>query len=263
MSYESRKNRAERFRNLAYKAKDKSNAAYEQSNKAVSGIPMGQPILVGHHSEKRHRAALKRSHNAMDISVEEAGKADYYERKAHAAENNKAIYNDDPDAVNKLKEKLANLETLQEHMKAANKIFKNRKLSREEKIEKVAALKISRPEAESMLEGDSCGSIGYASFELANNNANIQTTRKRLEEVMSLGQREYKEYQINGYKVCEDPKDDRFRIFFGFKPDEEIRKQLKSSGYRWSPSNQAWQASLKPLYIDMGKAILESMPTKE
>jgi hypothetical protein len=43
---------------------------------------MGQPILVGHHSEGTHRAAIKKSCAAMDKSVEEMNKAEAHESKA-------------------------------------------------------------------------------------------------------------------------------------------------------------------------------------
>ena len=44
--------------------------------------PTIQPILVGHHSEGMHRAAIKKSWAAMDKSVEESKKAEAHESKA-------------------------------------------------------------------------------------------------------------------------------------------------------------------------------------
>ena len=66
----------------------------------------------------------------MGQSVKASEKADYYERKAEAAENNNAIYLDDDNAVEKLEQKLAELVKAQEDMKAANKVVKNKKLDR-------------------------------------------------------------------------------------------------------------------------------------
>lgn len=48
----------------------------------ATGIPLGQPILVGHHSEKRHRRAIEKADNAMRKSVEETEKAEAYNRRA-------------------------------------------------------------------------------------------------------------------------------------------------------------------------------------
>jgi len=44
-------------------------------------IPMGQPILVGHHSEGRHRRDLKRIDSGMRKAIEESEKADYFSHK--------------------------------------------------------------------------------------------------------------------------------------------------------------------------------------
>ena len=81
--------RAERRREWAQKAEERSSRYFEKSEAAVSGIVPGQPILVGHHSEKRHRAAIDKSWAAMGRGVEEGekaenhlGKAEYWDRKA-------------------------------------------------------------------------------------------------------------------------------------------------------------------------------------
>ena len=56
--------------------------AFERSEAATAGIPFGQPILVGHHSERTHRAAIEKSWNAMGKSVAEGEKAESHESKA-------------------------------------------------------------------------------------------------------------------------------------------------------------------------------------
>lgn len=115
--------RIECYEALASKAEDASAAAFRKSQDVVSGIPFGQPILVGHHSERAHRRALDNSMNAMRKSVEASEKAEYYHRKAEAAANNDAIYTEDDDAEERLKAKIAKLERLQELMKSSNKVF--------------------------------------------------------------------------------------------------------------------------------------------
>lgn len=74
--------KAEKYEEWADKARERSDEAFERSEKAVAAIPFGQPILVGHHSEGMHRAAIRRSHQAMDKSVEEMHKAEDHESKA-------------------------------------------------------------------------------------------------------------------------------------------------------------------------------------
>ena len=129
---ERKQNRIDRYNELARKAETKSIEAFEHSNSIVKCIPMGQPILVGHHSEKRHRRDLDKSWNAMGKSVQESEKAEYYRKKAEAAENNNAIYTEDEDSVERLEEKIARLEKLQQAMKDRNKIVRDKKLTEEE-----------------------------------------------------------------------------------------------------------------------------------
>jgi hypothetical protein len=81
-SQERARANAERYEGWADAARQRSEEAFEKSQKAVEGIPFGQPILVGHHSEGMHRAAIRRSDQAMGKSVEESNKAEAHESKA-------------------------------------------------------------------------------------------------------------------------------------------------------------------------------------
>jgi len=109
-AYEQKQqNRRERFEARAEKAEQASTAAWEASRRAVDGIVMGQPILVGHHSESRHRGALARSDRAMRKSCDESAKAKHYAEKA-AAVGTGGISSDDPDALDKLRAELASVD---------------------------------------------------------------------------------------------------------------------------------------------------------
>lgn len=81
-SQERAKARAERLQGLADKHRANADSAFDRSQKAVENIPFGQPILVGHHSEGAHRAAIKRSCQAMDRCVAESNIADEQESRA-------------------------------------------------------------------------------------------------------------------------------------------------------------------------------------
>lgn len=81
--------RADRLQNAARTAEAKSDEYYKKSHQTIDQIPLGQPILVGHHSEARHRRDLDKSWNAMGKSVELSHKAealedraDYWEKRA-------------------------------------------------------------------------------------------------------------------------------------------------------------------------------------
>lgn len=87
---ERAKAKAERYSNWAASAEKRSTQYYEASNEGRDFLALGEPIKVGHHSEKRHRALIDRNWNRMGKSVAESekaeqheGKAEYWERKAN------------------------------------------------------------------------------------------------------------------------------------------------------------------------------------
>lgn len=77
--------RADRLAEQAERAGQRSTSAYQAARQELDIIPPGQPILVGHHSERGHRAALKRIDGRMRTSIEEDSKAKHYERAATVA----------------------------------------------------------------------------------------------------------------------------------------------------------------------------------
>jgi len=243
-NYEEKKAaKIERFSRLAAKNLKESDSRYQTAKAIGSFIPMGQPILVGHHSEGRHRSDLKKIDNNMRKSIEADKKAAYYANKAENAENSNAISSDDPTAIEQLKKKLEGMERCQELMKAVNKIVKNKKLSEIQKVEMIVREDLLKEhQAIKILEPDFCGRIGFASYALTNNNANMATVKKRIEKLEAIEQIGNKEYEINGVKIVENADENRIQMFFDGKPSDEIRKELKGNGFRWSPYNVCWQA---------------------
>ena len=103
--------RAQKYEDWAASAHDRSNAAFQRSEDAVAGIPFGQPILVGHHSESRHRNALKRSDAAMRKCVEESDKAESHEHKAEYWERQSEVIDlSMPESLEYFKEQLEKAE---------------------------------------------------------------------------------------------------------------------------------------------------------
>ena len=229
---------AERYREYAENATKRATAAFNASNDAVADIPLGQPILVGHHSEKAHRRALELSNNAMMRSVHESEKAAYYAQKAEAVENNDNIYIGDDDAIERLKKKISELTALQELMKGANKIIRAKSLSDIEKIDALVNLGISRPKANKMVGAQ----IIFPGYALTNNNAKISAAKKQLAKAEALASKEDREYTIDDITIEECYSENRVRIYFPGKPDDDMRANLKRNGFRWAPSMGCWQA---------------------
>jgi hypothetical protein len=240
---ERRQRRVDALRTRA--AKRRSEGASRQQWADHIGYNLnGQPILIGHHSEKRHRRLIDKMHNNMRKAIRLYDEAESLDRRAKAAESNRAISSDDPQAAQKIAARIKQLEAMQDSMKAANKIVKG-KGTNEEKIERlIDLLKCSETRAAKLLLPDWCGRVGFPNYELTNNSANIRRLKDRLETLRKQAEAEYKEQEIEGLRIVEDPDENRVQLFFDGKPDAETIKELKMRGFRWSPSAKAWQRHL-------------------
>lgn len=76
------KRKAEKLQGYAGNAESKSQSYWEASHEGRDFLALGEPIKVGHHSEKRHRALIERNHNRMHNAVEMEKKAKEYESRA-------------------------------------------------------------------------------------------------------------------------------------------------------------------------------------
>ena len=76
------KQRAERRRAWAESAERKSKEYFDKSNKDRDFLSLGEPIKVGHHSERRHRKAIEDAWNNTDKAVAFSDKATEHESKA-------------------------------------------------------------------------------------------------------------------------------------------------------------------------------------
>lgn len=234
--YEARKaNRIARYKELAEKNELKAKQQSEAATKMASVIPFGQPILIGHHSESRDRNYRKKIGKLYEKSWESQKKAGYYAHKVDVVTSDDAIRSDDPQAIEKLKDKLGDMQRMQEFMKATNKLIKNKKLTDEEKISMLAQYQVDKEFANKLIKG------GFERFQLSNNSQNMARVRKRIAILEKQSQLVSKEETINGIRIFINTEANRIQLFFPGKPAEEVRHQLKSHGFRWSPREGAWQ----------------------
>lgn len=234
--YETRREaRIDRLRARAEKARAEGAAASAQSARIAERFWMGQPILVGHHSEKKARKDQERMHAALGRSVAAGRRAESLERRAASAEANHAISSDDPGAIGKLRERLAALEAEREACKELNLV--HRKGGWEAVAQDVgttAAAELRRR------AGYSGHDKPYPPYSLTNLGAEIRRVAKRIEELEKLAARpERAPVTFGDIEVREEG--NRVMLLFPGKPSEEVRKELKSSGFRWAPSSGAWQ----------------------
>lgn len=76
------KQKAARYQSWANARERKSNEYYEASKEGKDFLALGEPIKIGHHSEKRHRALIERNYNRMAKSVENSKVADQHQSKS-------------------------------------------------------------------------------------------------------------------------------------------------------------------------------------
>ena len=231
-----RQRRAERFRELAEKHENISTGRHLAAREQLEMIPPGQPILVGHHSEKRHRAQLKRIDQHFAKAKEHHDKAEYFRRRADATESNRAIFSDDPDATEKLVDKIERLKKRQGVMKRANQLL--RKADREG----LADLGFSADAIDKLFQADWSGRIGFPDYVLKNNSANIRRLEKRPAQLQKPENDQTSETLFpEGVRLVDNVEENRLQIFFPGIPAESVRRDLKQNGFRWSPATGAWQ----------------------
>lgn len=241
-SYEDKKQaRIDRYNALSGKASAESTTLHNQAHKMGEAIPFGQPILVGHHSERRDRNYREKMWNKMGKAVEASNKAAHYAAKAEAAENNTAISSDDPEALTKLKEKLAGLQGFQSYAKRYNAYY--RKHGTCKGFEDVSDEAAAKLDAEIASAYSWC-KAPFASFTLQNNNANIRRVKERIATLEKKEEVGFVGWEFPGGKVEANIEENRLQVFFDGKPDEETRSKLKGQGFHWSNYHKAWQRQL-------------------
>lgn len=237
--------RRERLQKLAEKAKAESRAHYETSRKLTENIPMGQPILVGHHSEKSHRKALDRSWNHLGKSVKAQEKAEYYTQKADSVGSG-GISSDDPEAIEKLQKELYRHVNGQEYMKSINAKYRKAKgdieaMDVNEKIKSTL-----RGSKKNYYLGEA-RFVPYERFALSNNNAAIKRIQARIDSLRARETEKNREPQRivgTGFVIEECPEDNRIRITFDNRTSKEVFSQMRSFGFVYSRTNQAFQRQL-------------------
>ncbi len=145
----------------------------------------------------------------------------------------KIIKSDDADAIQKLQEKLE--KALAEH--AGYKEY-NKKARKE-------------------------GNDPLPAYVLSNSNGRIKSIRDRIKRLERLAEQAKEtpqvETEINGVRIVDNLELQRLQIFFPGKPDAEVRTQLKKNGFRWSPTQGAWQSYRNYHAQSKAQAIVESL----
>lgn len=260
----------------AYELADKIAAARPDQADRVYG-------MAGRYSKKMAEYINRDSHiGCMCPSVMISGAGNFPVKKKNkqirAWDKNREFYNEtqkilgkmenilygkeqiksgDKDAIERLEEKLASLRDTQEQMKAANKAIRLK--DTEKGNEQLRIMGYSDEQIKKLREPDFCGRVGYPGYALQNNNANIHRIEGRLKELRSAKEKGMQEEENKFFKVVENTDSMRLQLFFDGKPEQEVREILKSNGFRWAPSQSAWQRQLNNNAIYALKRVKEQM----
>lgn len=90
-----------------------------------------------------------------------------------------------------------------------------------------------------------------------NNFFDLPNVAQRMKEkLQAVREQENKEMTFEGGTLVWNYEEDRLQILFNDIPEEGRRKELKSSGFRWSPRNKAWQRQLTGNAVYTAKRVL-------
>ena len=281
----------EAYERLANKNKVESEKTFNHADKMAQAIPFGQPILIGHYSEKSDRNFRAKIDRTFRKGLELKKTAEYYADKANRIENSHVIRSDDPEAIQKLKEKLTEIDKEIEQVKEHNKQCKNficlRAFQFREGFIKISNTNGNYKDYAKIVDGvliwvskkipeniktiienyHKTGKleqpelpkdkIKYDSYVLQNLNGNKTRIKERIKELEAISTIQNESKVINGITLTIDKNDNRVKLFFPNIPSQEIRTQLKQNGFHWSPFNKAWQRMINNHAIYQAERIME------
>ena len=176
-----------------------------------------------------------------------------------------SISSDDQNAVAKLKAKLERLRQYREDMKEAN-AYRRKHGSWEGyqgalSLEVRNAIESSRPNFNPHFNR-SLKDPHDGWFDLDNNRAEIRRTEGRIKSLEKTQNADFSsDVPFDGGKVRFDTANNRIQIMHDARPDADAIRELKSRGFRWSPSEKAWQRMLNDNGIYAAKQ-LGYLPTE-
>jgi hypothetical protein len=154
---------------------------------------------------------------------------------------NKPISSGDPQALEKLMAKLEQSKELQGTMKVVNAYWRKFGTCK-------GAPGITDVQAEKLEKrietGYSWEKQPFTSYELTNNNAEIKRLERRIQELSYNKEVGFSSWDFEGGYAEANTDMNRLQLYFDEKPDEQRRTVLKSNGFKWAPSQGAWQRQL-------------------
>lgn len=239
---ERRQARIERLQAGAEAAKTEAAAHYQAGADMFGAIPFGQPVHGNADRNYRERAAAK-----MEAGMKADERAGRLEARAEAAAKNTAISSDDPNSIEKLREKIEHLRKAQAQAKAMNAYFKKHGTM---KGFEGCGIHLSDEAAEKIDENTRSNwnleHRPFPSYELTSLNQRIKAAEARIAQIERTAAMSDEVMEFNGFTIGCDSEENRVYFDFDEKPVQSIIDVLKSYGFRYAYSSGRWQRLRTP-----------------
>lgn len=215
-----------------------TQAMWNAEGQCASWFIVGPANFPTARNEKRQRT---RDRRAEEVSHHLSAALRRLDRMVwpHGAPGD-AIRSNDPEALEKLRAELASAEAAHEHAKKANALIRKHGTMARPHLEAAGV------PARMIDQGLRCDHSGRPwGFFTTNSNARLNRLRDRIAQLEKMQARGTVErHTSSGVRLVENAEAARVQLIFPGKPDDATRALLKSNGFRWAPSEGAWQRHL-------------------
>ena len=155
--------------------------------------------------------------------------------------NHKAISADDPNAVEKLTKKIETYKKDREQMKNINAYYrKHGTCTGFPGMPDDTASRLDK----AVEHGYSWEKLPFPDYKLTNSYREIQRLEKRVKEITKNRDAGFSDWEFFSGRADANTELNRLQLFFDEKPNEVERNLLKANGFKWAPSQGAWQRQL-------------------
>lgn len=225
--------KAEKRRDWAGKAEERSAQAFSTAGAMASGIPFGQPVLIGHHSERRDRNYRAKIHAKMDRGLSESKLASHHESKASGLEMQleRSIFSDDENAIEALEAKAKACDDNAVECNRINKAW--RKGGR-------AAIAAEWGEELAAVAARNCAQFSWLArkgpMSATSDRAEARRCRERIKQIRARRERADAAAAAGGVTITiqKTALNSWAVVTFAEKPDWKVLQALRAAGYHWA-----------------------------
>lgn len=248
----------------------------DETNRNEASYPSWFISGPARYNTKKNEALMSRSRALYENNADRINPDDnVYLKKIKSILTNASIKSNDDAATAKLQDKYDKLKAELENGKAMNAYFrKNKTLVGFPGISEQSAKAFDRANA----SGDYFSRQPFMSYRLQNGNAELHRIQARIDtlnkakaqaEVAKANPQAAAEAtaakypKVDGVEVQENAEEMRVQLRFPGKPDEQTRSLLKSHGFRWSPTQGAWQRQLNGNGTYAARQVMNTLANKK